>query len=65
MIKSAALVDFTLLNTSGQVVAENKFQAEDGFNTYEFIDDKNLRKGIYFVVLTANNQKQIQKIIKN
>jgi len=65
VIKTSTLVDFSLMNTSGQVVAQSKIEAEEGYNTYEFLDNKNLKKGIYFAVLSFNNQKQIQKIVKN
>lgn len=65
MIKESVVVDFTLLNSSGQTVAQEKIQTEEGINTYEFIDKYNLKKGIYFVTLIYNDQKVIQKIIKN
>ena len=65
MIKESVLVDFTLMNSSGQTVAQEKIQTEEGINTYEFIDKYNLKKGIYFVTLIYNDQKVIQKIIKN
>ena len=65
MIKEAVLVDFTLMNSSGQTVAQEKIQTEEGINTYEFIDKYNLKKGMYFVTLIYNDQKVIQKIIKN
>ncbi len=65
MVRESVLMDFSLLNSSGQVVAQEKIQADEGYNTYEFINNRNLNKGIYFVVLSYNDQKQIQKIIKN
>ena len=65
MIKESVLVDFTLMNSSGQTVAQEKSQTEEGINTYEFIHKYNLKKGIYFVTLIYNDQKVIQKIIKN
>jgi hypothetical protein len=65
MIKESVLVDFTLMNSSGQTVAQEKIQTEEGINTYEFIDKYNLKKGMYFVTLIYNDQKVIQKIIKN
>ncbi|CAN5681924.1 hypothetical protein BH11BAC1_BH11BAC1_21530 [soil metagenome] len=65
MIKSSVLVDFTLMNTSGQIVAKTKIQADEGYNTYEFLDDKNLEKGIYFAMISHGDEKQIQKIVKN
>lgn len=65
MIKSAVLVDFSLMNSSGQFVAQDKIQTEEGINTYEFIDKFNLKKGIYFITLSYNDQKITQKVIKN
>ncbi|MEO8087475.1 MAG: T9SS type A sorting domain-containing protein, partial [Bacteroidota bacterium] len=65
MIKSSVPVDFTLMNTSGQIVAQSKIQAESGYNTYEFLDNKNLEKGIYFAMISYGDEKQIQKIVKN
>ena len=44
---------------------QEKIQAEEGINTYEFIDKYNLKKGIYYVTLLYNDQRITQKIIKN
>jgi len=65
MIKQAVTVDFSLMNASGQLIVQEKIQAEEGINTYEFIDKYNLKKGIYYVTLVYNDQRVTQKIIKN
>lgn len=63
--KSAGLAELTLLSSSGQVVASRSITTEEGYNNYEFIDEHNLQKGIYYAVLTEGDKKQIQKIIRN
>ncbi len=63
--KNAAVVNFSLMSSSGQLVAQEKIQAEEGINTYEFTDRSNLRKGIYYLTIFYNEQKTIRNIIKN
>jgi hypothetical protein len=65
IIKSAVTVDFMLSSSTGQIVAQEKIQAEEGMNTYEFTDHMNLEKGIYYLTLGHNDQKVTQKIISN
>ena len=65
MMKNNATVDIAVMSISGQVVLQEKFQSEAGYNTWEFLDTYNLKKGIYFVVLSYNNQKFTKKIVKN
>ncbi len=64
-LKEAAQIDFSIINSSGQVIAQEKISGEEGFNTYEFIDKFNLTKGIYFAKINYNGEKIVQKIIKN
>ena len=63
--KNAAVVNFSLMSSSGQLVAQEKIQAEEGINTYEFTDKYNLKKGIYYLTIFYNEQKALRKIIKN
>ena len=63
--KSVINVDIMLINSSGQVVTQDKIQTTEGYNTYEFTDNYNLNKGIYFINLLYKNQHITQKVIKN
>ena len=64
VLKTKTLVNFQLINSTGQVVFGNVINTNDGINQYEFIDEKGLPKGIYFIVLICNNEKTVQKILK-
>ena len=57
--------DLVIVNTSGEIIAETKIQSSPGFNTYQFLDEKNIKQGIYFAILKSGNQRQIQKIVKS
>ena len=61
---SSMEVNFVLINSSGQVVAKNKMQAIEGNNNYDFSDNHNLEKGIYYLCIIFNDQKIIQKVLK-
>ena len=63
--KKVMEVDIMMINASGQLVAQNKIQSSEGFNTYEFTDNYNLNKGVYFLYIVYSGQKITQKIIKN
>jgi hypothetical protein len=65
MLKEEAIVNIMLINSSGQIVHEESFQSTDGYNTWEFIDQHGLPKGIYFVNLVYNEMKVSQKVMKN
>ena len=52
-------------NSSGQIVAKEKIQATEGFNTYQFTDNDNLKNGIYFITIIYNNQKITRKVVKS
>lgn len=58
-------VDFHLVNASGQVVFKDKIMSNDKLNMYDFVDKKDLAKGVYFINLFSDDQKQVQKIIKS
>lgn len=59
------IADFQLINSSGQVVFKDKIKINDNLNMYDFVDVMGLPKGIYFIELFCNEQKQVQKIVKN
>ncbi len=63
-VPAAGIVEFSLLNASGQKVDGAKIQASEGYNSYEFFDKKNLTTGIYYINLIKDNQKATKKIIK-
>jgi len=65
MTKGNATVNISVMSSSGQLIADQKFQSEAGYNTWEFIDSYSLKKGIYFVILSYNQQKFVKKIVKN
>ncbi len=65
MLKTSALVEIQLYNSSGQMVFKDKVNSNDGMNQYDFVDQMGLTKGMYFLNLIYNDQKQVQKIIKN
>ena len=65
MMKANATIDIALMSTTGQLIQREKFEAKAGYNTWEFIDSYNLKKGIYFVIISYNNQKFTKKIIRN
>ncbi len=58
------LVDFTLTNLSGQLVAKDKFEMQQGFNSYAFNSHKNLSSGIYFATLFYDNKRITNKVVK-
>ena len=62
--KKAMEIDIMLINSNGQMVAKNKIQTTEGFNTYEFTDNYNLNIGVYFLYIVYDGQKITQKIIK-
>ena len=63
--KKVMEVDIMMINSNGQMVAQNKIKSTKGFNTYEFLDNYNLSKGVYFFYIIYNGQKITNKIIKN
>ena len=65
ILKTATVVDFQLMNTSGQIVFKDVISTTDGMNQYEFNDVKELPAGIYFVTLIYNGKKTTCKIIEN
>jgi hypothetical protein len=65
MLKTAAVVDFMIINSSGQTVFKDVINTNDGMNQYEFTDRAGLQNGIYFMTLLYNDKKVTQRIIKN
>ena len=63
-LKTAGVVNFQLINSSGQVVVKDVIQAGEGMNHYEFTDQRNLDKGLYFVNLIYNEAAITKKVIK-
>lgn len=64
-MKESGNVTIMITNAGGQLVKEEDMIANDGYNTYEFIDDRNLTKGTYIITIIAGDEKQTKKIIKN
>jgi len=64
ILKAAAIIDLQIFDLSGQIIYATKVQTIDGFNTFEFRDDINLKKGIYFLNLSYADQRVTQKIVK-
>ena len=63
-LKTEGIVNFQLINSSGQTIFKDAIQANEGMNQYEFIDQKNLNKGLYFVNLIYGDAGITQKVIK-
>ena len=58
-------VSIKIVNTLGQVILENKKdEFEEGIQNIEF-DCQGLRNGIYYCLITINNNLQVIKLIKN
>ncbi len=64
-LKKDVTIDFTLINSSGQIIAKEKIDGTEGYNSFEFINKYNLGEGIYFVNLVCDGEKITQKVIKN
>jgi hypothetical protein len=58
-------VNVSILNLSGQLLAQEKVEGVEGYNTYEFVDHYNLSKGVYLINLTCNGESISQKMVKN
>jgi hypothetical protein len=62
--KSNETVEVNMVNIAGQIIAQENFNAKEGFNNYQFPDISQLSKGIYFVTITCGEQKITKKIIR-
>ncbi len=65
LLKQSVNVKINILNSNGQIVFTDMISTVDGVNEYDFYDASGLPAGIYFIQLSYDNQKVIQKIIKN
>jgi len=63
-VQDDAAVSVAILNSSGQVVYDEKQTTVKGNNHFDFNEGMNLNEGIYFVKLTVNNYSQLKKIVK-
>ena len=64
-LNTSAEVKIVLMSSSGQIISDSNIEAVDGVNTYDFNNESNLAKGIYYLVVISNQEKIIQKVIKN
>ncbi len=64
-MNTALPVDLYIRNATGKEIVHEKMNTQEGINTYAFTDKYNLQKGVYFLEMIYNDQKVIQKIIKN
>ena len=62
--KGTGEIDFALTGISGENMTHEKIKTTEGYNTYDFTDYRNLKKGVYLLIMTCNEQKLIRKIIK-
>ena len=58
------VVDFKLISISGNLIASDKIQMQQGFNTYDYRTDHNLQSGIYFVILIYDDKTISYKVVK-
>ncbi len=65
VVNSETEIEFLLMNAAGKIVKDEKMMSQEGYNTYDFRDDMNLQKGIYFLTMIYEDRKIIQKIIKD
>jgi hypothetical protein len=65
MANGESTVDVMVMSMAGQLVVQDKIKANEGYNTWEFIDKYSLMKGIYFITLSSGDQKITTKILKN
>lgn len=64
-LNNSAEVKIVLISATGQIISDSNFEAVDGVNTYDFNSRYDLAKGIYYLAIINNQEKIIQKIIKN
>ncbi len=62
--KEKKVINVCMLNSVGQVIAQEQIIATEGYNNYQFPDLKNLSKGVYFISLSCNDQKITKKVIR-
>lgn len=65
IIKQKGIVLITMTNTKGEMIFKENVQAEDGYNSFTYIDSKGLSPGYYFVTISFKDQKATRKLIKN
>ncbi len=53
-----------LLNMAGKLIYETQLQSPERLNTFEYIDERNLPAGVYFIQIVGEGQKIIQKVVK-
>lgn len=61
---TATEVTVSIVSAGGQLVKEDKFTSEAGFNSYQFTDNVNMKSGVYYVVLKSGNEKSVKTILK-
>ncbi|MEP7263295.1 MAG: T9SS type A sorting domain-containing protein [Bacteroidota bacterium] len=62
--KEAGPVLFRVTSINGQLIEEEARMMEEGNNYIEWNDEKNIPKGIYFVILTTATEKAVMKVVK-
>ena len=63
-IQQDSEVDFMLVNSAGKILASQRLYATKGFNDFDHEINGRLETGIYFVVLSNQEQKIVKKILK-
>lgn len=66
-VESASASDalITVYDVMGKQVSTGTLQVSEGLNTLSVPDAGNLPKGVYYISITVNGQKQTSKLIKN
>jgi hypothetical protein len=57
-------LQFTLINSSGGIFDLVKLNTNDIVNSYDYTDSHDLPAGVYFIQISGNGEKTLQKIIK-
>lgn len=63
-IQSDSPLDFMLVNSAGKIFARQKLEGHKGFNNFEFENSSRLETGIYFAVLSNEDQRVVKKVLK-
>ncbi len=65
ILKQKTEVEISMYSTKGELIFKEITLADDGYNSYTYIDSKGLTSGYYFVTIAYKDQKVTKKIVKN
>ncbi len=62
--ESDAIIQMSIINSAGRMVEQQSVTAISGYNTHRVSGLDKLDRGIYFLILTYNEEKVVRKIVK-